>query len=162
VLLSIVGIEQVPMAYYRAKLAEEAAAADGEVPLSVVRATQFHDFAGQLMQRFSFGPFALVPRMRVQPVDTPEVARVLLDAAESAELVPRWQIGGPSEENLVDMARRTVRARGERRIIIPAMLRGQVGRAIKAGALMLPDGPAGGRDFAAWLAGTSAASTAPA
>jgi hypothetical protein len=93
----------------------------------------------------------------VQPVDTAEVARVLLDAAESPGQIARWQIAGPKTESLVDMARRTVRARGKRRIIIPVVLAGAAARAIKAGALLLPEGPAGGRDFTAWLAEAGAA-----
>lgn len=161
VLLSIVGIEQVPMAYYRAKVTQEAAAREaaaqvGGVPLSVVRATQFHDFAGQIMRRYSAGPFAFVPRMRVQPVDTAEVARVLLDASESAECAALWQVAGPREEDLVALARQTVRANGDRRIVVPVPLTGGAGRAVRAGGLLLPEGPAGGRDFATWLAATVA------
>jgi uncharacterized protein YbjT (DUF2867 family) len=156
VLLSIVGIEQVPMPYYRAKVAQEAVAKQSAVPVSVVRATQFHEFAGQLMRRFGIGPFALVPRMRVQSVDTAEVGRVLLDAAESPKLVSLWQIAGPREESLADLARRIARAEGVRRIVIPAPLAPGAARAIRAGALLLPGGPAGGRDFGAWLASTHA------
>ncbi len=69
VVLSIVGLERVPgFGYYEAKLAQEAAFVAGPLPVSLVRATQFHEFPAQILSRVGLGPFALVPIMRIQPV----------------------------------------------------------------------------------------------
>ena len=43
VCVSIVGCEQAPMGYYRVKVEQERMAAQGPMPCSVVRATQFHE-----------------------------------------------------------------------------------------------------------------------
>lgn len=92
VVLSIVGIDDVPTPYYKAKLAQEHLAAAGSVAAVVVRSTQFHDFAGQIMSQTRMGPFAFVPNIAIQPVAAGEVARVLLDVAQdpSAAHTDRW------------------------------------------------------------------------
>ena len=56
VTLSIVGIDRVPSGYYQAKLAQEAAALDGPLPATIVRATQFHEFPAQAFKRVHPGP----------------------------------------------------------------------------------------------------------
>ena len=49
VLLSIVGIDRVASGYYAAKLAHEEVTKAGDVPTVVLRSTQFHEFAGQVL-----------------------------------------------------------------------------------------------------------------
>ncbi|MDQ1633543.1 MAG: hypothetical protein QOJ32_352, partial [Frankiaceae bacterium] len=73
VALSIVGIDRVPFGYYFGKRRQEELLRASELPSTVLRATQFHEFAGQLLAR-SPGPVAFVPRMRAQPVAAREVA----------------------------------------------------------------------------------------
>ena len=51
VLLSIVGIDRMPHDYYAGKLAQERVVEASPVPWTIVRATQFHEFAGQLYVR---------------------------------------------------------------------------------------------------------------
>src|SRR5690606_31297105 len=51
VLLSIVGVDRIPFGYYEAKLAQERALQAGAVPVTVLRATQFHEFADQNLGR---------------------------------------------------------------------------------------------------------------
>ena len=69
VILSIVGLERVPgYGYYEAKLAHEKAAMSGLLPATIVRATQFHEFPAQVLSWTRHGPFAVVPRSRIQPV----------------------------------------------------------------------------------------------
>ncbi len=51
VVLSIVGIDRVGLGYYRGKLRQEDVVRGGSLPWSVLRATQFHEFAGQTLER---------------------------------------------------------------------------------------------------------------
>src|SRR4051794_15199061 len=44
VLISIVGIDRIPFAFYRVKLAVEEVARESGVPFTIQRATQFHSF----------------------------------------------------------------------------------------------------------------------
>lgn len=123
VALSIVGVDRVDYGYYEGKRAQERLVLDGQVPGSVLRATQFHEFAGQILTR-SRGPFALMPRVRTQPVAAREVAAALaeLAAGSVAGLAP--ELACPEEHGLVDMARPLLRATGQRRRVVPVRLPG--------------------------------------
>jgi uncharacterized protein YbjT (DUF2867 family) len=76
--LSIVGVDRFPSAYYRAKLDQEAAvtaaSARTGVGHSIVRVTQFHDFAALVLQRFRFRRLVLAPPLHSQPVHLQDVA----------------------------------------------------------------------------------------
>lgn len=159
VALSIVGVDRVGLGYYHGKLAQEALVlrgGSGGVPGSVLRATQFHEFAAQMLERG--GPFALAPRMLTQPVAAREVAAALvgLAAGEPVGLAP--DLAGPEQQQMSDMVRRLLRARGERRLLIPVRFPGAVGRAMVHGGL-LPTGPGprGLGTFDEWLAADAVA-----
>lgn len=137
VVLSIVGIDRVPgFAYYDAKRAHEEAALAGPVPVHIVRATQFHEFAGQLIDRLSVGPVAPIPSMCIQPVAARTVGERLVKVAADPAAAPRSELAGPDAVELVDLVRRTVRARGIHRWVVPVRLPGSVGSAVRSGALL--------------------------
>jgi len=113
VLLSIVGVDRNPHGYYAAKLAQERTLTGSDAPATVVRATQFHEFAGQLAARARLGPLQLAPRARVQPIAAAEVGSHLARIA-AGEPQGTVELAGPREERLDDMVRRYARARGSR------------------------------------------------
>jgi len=154
VLLSIVGIDVTPFGYYIGKVAQEQAVEDGKVPATIVRATQFHEFAGQMIERASVGPFVVVPQMRSAPIAAREVAASLVKIASG---VPQDRVGdlrGPHEESVASMIRSLLRRRGSHRPVITAFLPGKAGKAMRNGAL-IPDSPGtvGHQSYADWLAG---------
>lgn len=105
VVLSIVGIERCPdYGYYVAKVAHEKAHRAHAPGLRVLRATQFHEFAGQMIDWFTTDGVADVMDVEVQPVDSAEVVRALLDLAV-AEEADDLQIAGPTVESLVALSR---------------------------------------------------------
>jgi uncharacterized protein YbjT (DUF2867 family) len=150
VALSIVGIDDLDTGYYAGKRLQERTVAEGAVPWSVLRATQFHEFAEQALHFAAVGPFSLVPRMLSQPVAAREVAQALVDLAEGEPSGRAPELAGPERLQMVELARRV--ARGHRRVV-PVRLPGAAGRAMRTGAL-LPrgDGPRGSITFDAWLA----------
>lgn len=151
VVLSIVGVDRVPMGYYQGKLRQEVALASGRA--TVQRATQFHDFARQMLDQMSFGPVALVPRMRTQPVAAREVADTLADLVAAAPQGRVPDLAGPQVEELPDLVRRYLAATGRRALVVPVRLPGAAGRAMRdGGALPTEAGPRGTRTFEAWLA----------
>ena len=120
-------------------------AATGATRTAVVRSTQFHDFPGQILTRARVGPFAVVPRMRIQPIAIEAVARTLLNVAEEPDPAPLTQIAGPRQEALVRLAHQVSHSKLVRKTIcVPVPIPGQAGRAIRAGAPTLPSGPAAG------------------
>ncbi|MHA6764167.1 SDR family oxidoreductase [Streptacidiphilus sp. PAMC 29251] len=161
VALSIVGVDRVDLGYYLGKRRQEALVlaedVPGGVPGSVLRATQFHEFAAQMLERG--GPLAVAPRMLSQPVAAREVAEALVELAvgEPVGLAP--ELAGPRQEQMTDMVRRLLRARGSRRPLLPLRLPGAAGKAVASGGL-LPTGagPRGSQTFDQWLADNAGSS----
>lgn len=153
--LSIVGIDRAPHGYYAGKLAQEQAVATSGVPWTVLRATQFHEFAEQMLTRARLGPLQLAPRMRTQPIAAREVAARLVDLAERAPAGRAPDLAGPREEWLPRMVRACALAHG-RRMPIPAVaLPGPFGRAMRDGSLLAGPGAALGEEtFDEWLSRT--------
>ncbi|MDG4820447.1 NAD(P)H-binding protein [Asanoa sp. WMMD1127] len=152
VVLSIVGIDKVPYGYYTAKLAQEDAVLTGPVPATVLRATQFHEFAGQMMERMTVGRFALVPAMITQPIAAGEVGEALAEVVDAGPAGRVPDIGGPRVERLPDLARQLVRHRGQRRTVVPVRLPGRAGRAMNGPEQLPGDGAVlRGPTFAEWL-----------
>lgn len=149
--LSIVGVDRLDQGYYAAKRAQERLVLDGGVPATVLRATQFHEFAGQLLERLP-GPVALVPRMRVQPIAAREVAAALAALVGEAPAGMAPELAGPEVHEFADLVRRLLAARGSRRPVLPVRLPGRAGRLAAEGAL-LPTGPGprGRQTFDEWL-----------
>jgi uncharacterized protein YbjT (DUF2867 family) len=153
VLLSIVGLDhkqRVP--HYAGKLEQERLVASGPVPWSIVRATQFHDFAAMAAGWAERDGTATIAPLLVQPIAPADVAAVLADVAVAAPLGVRLDIAGPETQDFVDMARRTFAARGQDIRLIPTW-RGIFGLDM-AGEVLLPgeDAVLGATTFDDWLA----------
>ncbi|WP_341996987.1 SDR family oxidoreductase [Microbacterium sp. LWH7-1.2] len=153
VLLSIVGIDRNPHDYLAGKLAQERVIEKGGVPWTILRATQFHEFAGQVFARAKVGPLHVAPRGRVQPVAAREVGAQLAGLAAGAPQGRAADLAGPREERLDDMVKAYARRTGHGGWIPSVSLPGGQMRGIRAG-LGLP-GPGtvlGTQTFAEWLA----------
>jgi uncharacterized protein YbjT (DUF2867 family) len=146
--LSIVGIDRVSSGYYQGKLRQEEIVREGAVPWTVLRATQFHEFPEQILERVS-GPIALVPRLTVQPVAVREVAEALVAVVGGEPRKAVIELAGPRVESLPDMARRLIRTGTvRRRPVVPLWLPGPM-----AHGGLLPTGPGmrGTQTFEQWL-----------
>ena len=153
VLLSIVGLDHDTRApHYAGKREQERLVADGPVPWSIVRATQFHDFAAMVAGWTEKDGAATITPLLVQPIAHDDVAAILADVAAGPPLAARLDIAGPETQDLVDMARRTLAARGQDIRLIPTW-RGPFGPDM-AGEVLLPGEGAklGPTTFDDWLA----------
>jgi uncharacterized protein YbjT (DUF2867 family) len=152
VALSIVGVDRAPYGYYAGKVLQEKLVTGGDVPWTLLRATQFHEFAGQVLERMGRGPVALVPKMRTQPVAAREVAERLVDLVEAGPSGRVPDLGGPREEQLVDMAREFAAAKARKGWIVPVPVPGGFGKAIRDGSLIPgPGADHGTQTYADWL-----------
>jgi uncharacterized protein YbjT (DUF2867 family) len=150
VALSIIGIDRVPYGYYQGKLRQEQVLRESTVPVSILRAAQFHEFPGQYLATMG-GPAVIVPRWRAQPVAAREVGAALATIA-AGDPVAMSELAGPREEIMADMIRQVARARGDRRPVVSVRLPGAAGKAMAAGG-GLPEGPGlrGTQAFADWV-----------
>lgn len=153
VLLSIVGIDRIPYDYYAGKIAQEKVVAASPVPWTLLRATQFHEFSGQMFERATLGPLHVAPNAPTQPVAAAEVG-ARLAALASAEPQGRVRdLAGPREEQFAEMVRAFARRAGYRGWIPRLNVPGLQMAGMRAG-LALPDADAdlGRQTFAEWLA----------
>lgn len=153
VLLSVVGLHHNQRApHYTGKREQERLVAGGPVPWSIVRATQFHDFAAMVASWTERDGTATIAPLLVQPIAQADVAAALADVATGPPLGVRLDIAGPETQDLVDMARRTYAARGQHVRLVPTW-RGTFGPDM-AGEVLLPGENArlGTTTFDDWLA----------
>ena len=152
VALSIVGIDQLDASYYAGKLAQERAVMAGPVPFTILRATQFHEFAEQVVPRASIGPLVAVPTALIRPVAAREVAQRLVELAESAPAGRATDLVGPRDERLIDLVRAMFSADGVTRPTMQQSLPGRYWRGMASGVLRgTSDHIAGETTFAQWL-----------
>ncbi|MGY1620397.1 SDR family oxidoreductase [Geodermatophilus sp. SYSU D00691] len=157
VYVSIVGVDAIPLAYYRAKWEVERMVEQSGLPSTILRATQFHPFVTSMFTAQRRLPLLVVPTIDLQPIDVGEVADRLVELASGAPAGRVADIGGPEQRSLPSLARAWARSAGVRRPVVPLSLPGKLFAAYRSGAAMVP-GPAYGRvSYEQWLAGRAEA-----
>jgi uncharacterized protein YbjT (DUF2867 family) len=157
VAVSIVGVDRLLGGYSAAKIAHEKALSAGEVPVRILRATQFHEFVEQLVQWGTRGGVAYVTPMRTQLIAARSVAERLVELATGPApegAAPTEDIAGPREENLVEAATALVAHRGLGLRVEAYIDPADPDAELMAGGALLP-GPGAtlaGPTFAEWLA----------
>lgn len=159
---SIVGIDRIPLGYYRRKLADEESISASGLPWTVLRATQFHDLVAVMLRGLAALPIMAVPAgFRFQPVDVRDVGARLADLAlaEPAARVP--DIAGPEVLPVAELARRYLSATGKRRPIAPIAVPGRIARGYRAGGNLAPERAVGTITFDRYLKERLAAGNPP-
>ncbi|MDY0983115.1 SDR family oxidoreductase [Microbacterium sp. CFBP9023] len=135
VALSIVGIDSIDTSYYAGKLAQERLILASDVPHTIARAAQFHEFAQQIASQTTVGPVTLVPRTLSRPVAAFEVGAHLIEVAESTPAGRAQDLIGPQNETLVGMVRRMYAHDGISRRALDIRFPGSYGAGLASGAL---------------------------
>lgn len=131
VFISIVGVDRIPYGYYQDKVASESAIEASGIPYTILRATQFHSFAGAL---FSLKlPVLLALPVSAQTIATEEVAARLVELASAGPAGRVADIGGPQILTIRELAQEWNRAHGTRKPIWTIRIPGKTVRAFKAG-----------------------------
>jgi uncharacterized protein YbjT (DUF2867 family) len=152
VFMSIVGIEQIPLGYYKKKLAVEGLLAESGLPYTILRATQFHKLLDMLFRGQRFSPAIFVPKLTFQSIAVEEVAARLAELAGADAAGRVADIGGPERRTAGDLARVWKRATGTRRPIVPITLPGRTFAGYAAGHNLVPGTPYGTGTFEHYLA----------
>lgn len=151
--VSIVGIDRIPLPYYRTKLRAEQVLANSGVGHTVQRATQFHDLIRTSFTVQRYSPVLWTLRgVRFQPVDTTDVAARLVELVDAGPAGRAPDIGGPAVHTHAELARMFLAARGSRRRVVDVPVPGRIAGAFRSGASLTPDHAFGSVDFAAFLA----------
>ena len=153
VYVSIVGIDRIPLPYYRHKLAAEGLVERSTVPHTIVRITQFHDLIDMLLRRRTRLPaLALLPAgAKFQPIHVGDAAAAVVRCAEVGPVGRAPDVGGPEILELVGLARAWLHATHRRRLVLGFPMPGGFAAALKAGHACAPDGRRDGVTWRAWL-----------
>ncbi|MFC5149424.1 SDR family oxidoreductase [Streptomyces aureoversilis] len=154
VYISIVGIDKVPLPYYRSKREAERIVRESGLPWTILRTTQFHDLVATMTTVQRRLPVVLtLSGVRVQPVEVTEVADRLVELVQGAPAGRVPDMAGPEVRDAHDLAAATLRATGLRRRVVPLRLPGKIARALRAGGILAPDRAVGKVTFEQHLAG---------
>ncbi|MFC5185318.1 SDR family oxidoreductase [Actinomadura harenae] len=141
VYVSVTGVDDVPVAWMRTKLASERAVADSGVPWTTLRPAQFHSLVLGIAEKMAKMPVIPAPgALRFQPVDERDVAAHLagLVLGEPSGLVP--DLAGPADLTLPELLAGYLAAAGRRRPMLPVPLPGKIGRAYRGGLNLAREG----------------------
>ena len=114
VALSIVGVDGLPHSgYFRAKVAQEKIITESGIPYSIVRATQFAEFADAITESMTVANEVRVPDALIQPIPADQVASAVARAAAAKPLNGIVNIGGPHKITFEQMARDALARKGD-------------------------------------------------
>ncbi|MFI5686134.1 SDR family oxidoreductase [Streptomyces sp. NPDC051636] len=152
VYISIVGVDRVPLGYYKSKLAVEKLVEESGLGWTVLRTTQFHDLPVQLFETLSRSPVLPLPAgVSDQPIEVAEVADRLAELAAGAPAGRVPDMGGPEVRTLESLARAYLKATGRRRPTLNLPLPGRTCRAFREGGHLTPERAVGKGTFEEYL-----------
>lgn len=150
--LSIVGIDDAALSYYRTKRSCEQRIEASGLPWTILRTTQFHNLIYEMCHAQRRLPVLFMPsRVAFQSIDVSEVADRLcaLVAEPAAGRVP--DMGGPLVQDTKELAEMYLRASGSRRPVWPLALPKQIIGDFRRGSNLIPDRAVGRVTFEEFL-----------
>ncbi|QKV80182.1 SDR family oxidoreductase [Amycolatopsis sp. Hca4] len=119
VALSVVGTDRQPgVGYFRAKLAQEELIAGSGLPYSIVRATQFFEFATGIADGSATGGVVRLPGAGVQPMAAAEVSAAVGRAVTGEPSGGVTEVAGPEVFGLDEWVRTVLTARSDPRPVV--------------------------------------------
>jgi uncharacterized protein YbjT (DUF2867 family) len=125
--------------YMRAKVAQEKIITDSGLPYTVVRATQFAEFADQITDSLVVGDEVRVPDALIQPIHSDKVVAEVARAAVAEPLNDFVNIGGPQKISFEQMARESLARRGDDKTVVVDQEAKYFGTAVDDRSLVTPD-----------------------
>jgi Predicted nucleoside-diphosphate-sugar epimerases len=96
VAMSVVGADRLPdSGYLRAKLKQEELISASGIPYSILRSTQFFEFAGRIAKEGTIGQEVHISPAVFQPIATDEVVAALADVLVGAPVNGIVEVAGP-------------------------------------------------------------------
>lgn len=120
VALSVVGTDELApeSGYFRAKQVQEELIAKGDVPYSIVHATQFFEFIKGIVDSATDGDTVRLAPVYFQPIASADVAKAVARTAVGDPINGITEIAGPERFRLDELATETLAARQDPRTVI--------------------------------------------
>jgi len=159
VALSIVGADRIPeLGYYRAKVVQEKLIKSATVPYTIVRATQFFEFAAKLIDDNTQGDTVRVSSILMQPVAADDVVSALARTALGGPSNGTIEVAGPQRFRLDELARQILQVKHQVRKIVADTHKIYFGAEINDESLTAGDNSQiGSTRFEDWLLSSSSA-----
>ena len=153
VALSVVGTDRLlASGYFRAKMAQENLIKASQIPYTIVRSTQFFEFASGIAKNATEGAAVRLSSVLMQPIAADDVAAALADVAVGDPIEGTLEIAGPAQIRQDELIRQYLSATGDTRNVITDVRAGYYG--VEANDQSLVPGPnprLGSIRFAEWL-----------
>lgn len=152
--ISIVGIDRIPLGYYRAKLETEHVIEASGLPFTILRTTQWHTLAWELCRRLVRAPVVTVPRgVYLQLLDPGEVAERMVELTETRPRGHATEMGGPAALGLREVVKEYLAATGKRRPVAAVPFPGRAMAGFRARHNLAPEHAVGKITWGEWLEG---------
>jgi uncharacterized protein YbjT (DUF2867 family) len=133
-------------------MAQENLIKASKLPCTIVRATQFFEFAGSIAQFATKGATVRLPSALMQPIAADDVAAALADVAIAEPLNDTVEVAGPEPIRMDEFVRRFLSANGDPRKVITDDDAPYYGIEVNDKSLIPGDNPRlGSTHFADWL-----------
>ncbi|MGP4098402.1 SDR family oxidoreductase [Nonomuraea sp. KM90] len=157
VIASIIGTDKATAGFIAAQQVHEEASLSGPLPARILRAAQFHEFVGQLLD-WQPGDVAYIPALPTQLVACRTVAEELVDLAtdrdapaQPAPGTPIPEIAGPRRETMSEAAALLGARRGVKVVGVDGSGMPDAETAAGGGFLPGPHAKLAGPTFQEWL-----------
>lgn len=119
VAMSVVGADRLPdSGYLRAKLAQEELIKESSVPYSILRSTQFFEFADRIAQSATINNEVHISPAEFQPIASDEVVAALADVVVGAPVNGIVEVAGPVRMPMSEFIRYYLDATEDSRTLI--------------------------------------------
>ncbi len=119
VALSVVGAERIhDSPYLRAKNVQESLIAAGDVPFTIVRATQFFEFMDAIAGTSTADGSVRLPTAKFQPVAAADVAATLARIVTEAPKNGALELAGPEASTVAGFVKRYLELKGDARNVV--------------------------------------------
>ncbi|MEV4078485.1 SDR family oxidoreductase [Nonomuraea fuscirosea] len=149
---SIIGADKATAGFLAAKKVHEELLLSGPLPVRILRAAQFHEFVGQLLD-WQQGDVAYLPALPAQLVACRTVAEELVDlaTAPAAPGTPIPEIAGPRKETMAEAAQLLGARRGVKVVSVDGSGMPDADLAANGAFLPGPHAKLAGPTFQEWL-----------
>ncbi|MBB2991405.1 uncharacterized protein YbjT (DUF2867 family) [Mycolicibacterium iranicum] len=154
VALSVVGTDRLQdSGYFRAKSTQEQLIREGDIPFTIVRATQFFEFVGRIADSATEGETVRITSAPSQPMAADDVATAVARTAVSEPASTIVEVGGPERIGLDELVTLQLRATGDDREVVTDRTAPYFGVVLDDQTLVAGDAATVfGTRFADWLA----------
>ena len=157
VALSVVGTDRLlASGYFRAKMAQEKLIKASQIPYTIIRSTQFFEFAGGIAKNATEGATVRLPSALMQPIASDDVAAALAEVAVGEPINGMVEIAGPEQIRQDELVRQFLSATGDARKVVTDVHARYYGLEVNDQSLVPVHNPRlGSTRFGEWLTRTT-------